>query len=134
MGVGSNLNSFDTAVVEMHELSLGEALVKIVLEELAARKIPPGRLRIARVAVGRLHQVVPDALQFAYEAFTQDTPAAGSKLELHEIPLLAHCPDCNWDGEIVPPVFRCGNCHAGRLEWRTGREFHLEALEIETEP
>jgi len=116
----------------MHELSLGQALVTTVLRELEERQIPAGDLRAARIAVGRLHQVVPDALTFAYEQLTRDTPAAGSKLEIRMVPLQATCPSCGWDGEIELPVFLCAKCRKAGLKLRTGLELYLEALEIDS--
>ena len=116
----------------MHELSLGQALVATVLRELKERQIPAGSLRAARVAVGQLHQVVPDALTFAYDQLILDTPAAGSKLEIRMVPLLAHCPGCGWEGEIEMPVFLCASCRKAGLELRTGQELYLEALEIDS--
>ncbi|MBU1908775.1 MAG: hydrogenase maturation nickel metallochaperone HypA, partial [Verrucomicrobia bacterium] len=66
----------------MHEFSIGDSIVRSVIEELARLKTPPGALRSVRVAIGVMRQIVPDTLVFAYESLSQDTPAAGSKLVL----------------------------------------------------
>ena len=115
----------------MHELSIAAGLVSVVAEELARLKAPAGALREARVAVGALHQIVPDTLVFAYESLVKDTPAAGSRLVLRAVPVTARCTDCGWQGELDLPIFLCGACQSGQIELITGRELHLESLEIE---
>ena len=62
----------------MHEISICQSLVSVVLDELTQRAIGPGRLQRVRVVAGQLHQLVPDSLTFAYELLTRDTPAATS--------------------------------------------------------
>jgi hydrogenase nickel incorporation protein HypA/HybF len=114
----------------MHEVSICQGLVKVVLDELTQRAIGAGRLKRVRVVAGQLHQLVPDSLTFAYELLTRDTPAAGSQLDLRMPPLLAQCPGCGWNGAIEPPVFLCEACGAG-VEITGGDELFVEALEID---
>ncbi len=116
----------------MHELSICQGLVDIVLKESDSRKLPPGAVRKVVVAAGIMHQVMPDSLQFYYELLTRDTPAAGSVLELKVIPVSARCNACGWEGELKIPCFRCGACDSSDLAMRTGRELHLESMDIET--
>ena len=87
-------------------------------------------LRVVRVVAGQQHQIVPDALVFAYELLTRDTPAAGSRLELRIRPLEARCPSCGWQGALEPPVFLCGACGQGGIELLGGNELYLESLEV----
>jgi len=113
----------------MHEVSICQGLVKVVLDEMAQRAILAGAVRRVRVVAGALHQIVPESLEFAYDLLTRATPAAGSKLELHVTPLMARCTACDWRGAIEPPVFLCGKCGAG-VELEGGDELYVEDLEI----
>ena len=115
----------------MHEFSIGQGIVQTVLAELAGRGLPPGALRAARIAVGAMHQIVPDTLVFAYESLTQNTPAAGSKLVLRPVPVTARCKACGWEGAIEVPLFLCGACQSGEIELITGMELNLESLEVD---
>jgi hydrogenase nickel incorporation protein HypA/HybF len=115
----------------VHEFSIGANLVAAVLEELARLKTPPGALRVARIAVGAMHQIVPDTLVFAYNSLSQDTPAAGSKLVLRPVPVTACCKACGWEGALDVPLFLCGACQSGDVEVITGMELQLESLEVE---
>jgi hydrogenase nickel incorporation protein HypA/HybF len=113
----------------MHEISICQSLVSVVLDELTQRALGPGRLQRVRVVAGQLHQLVPDALTFAYELLTRETPAAGSQLDLRVSPLVAHCASCGWNGAIEPPVFLCEACGGG-VEITGGDELFVEELEI----
>lgn len=113
----------------MHEVSICQGVVKAVLDELAQRAIGAGRLKRVRVVAGQLHQLVPEALTFAYELLTRETPAAGSQLDVRMPPLEAHCTSCGWRGSIEPPVFLCEACGAG-VEIAGGDELYVEELEI----
>ena len=114
----------------MHEFSIGAGLVAAVLEELGRRKVPSGALRSVTVAVGALHQILPDTLTFAYATLARDTAAAGSELMLRPVPVTARCRACGWRGGLAVPVFLCGTCASGDLDLLTGRELHLESLEV----
>ncbi|NOY80651.1 MAG: hydrogenase maturation nickel metallochaperone HypA [Kiritimatiellaeota bacterium] len=116
----------------MHEFSICEQLVRVIGEELArVNSERPVHLLRARVAVGRLRQIVPENLRFAFEVLTRDTPAEGASLELREIPVTATCGGCGWHGEVEPNRFVCPECGGTNLEAHTGRELFLESLEIE---
>ena len=116
----------------MHEFGICERIVEGVLEELN-RVDPPPRLIKSRLVVGRLHQLIPEHMRFAYEVLTRDTPAAGSELEVIVKPITGRCRACGWEGEIEPPFFRCGECKERAIETIGGRELYLDSLEIETD-
>ncbi|HOF88283.1 MAG TPA: hydrogenase maturation nickel metallochaperone HypA [Armatimonadota bacterium] len=115
----------------MHEFAIGEALVSAVLSELAAVQPPPARLTRVRVVVGAMRQVVPEYLEFAYEVLTQETPAAGSALEIRALPITVRCHACHWEGTVELGVFLCGACGAADLAPLTGMELYLDQLEVE---
>jgi len=117
----------------MHEFSICEGIVKAAVEEVEKMTPRPKALRRARVVVGRLHAIVPDNMEMAYEVLTRDTPIAGSKLELEFVPIAAKCKVCGWEGSIEPPVFLCGSCLSGDIEVVTGRELYLANLEVEVD-
>ena len=114
----------------VHEVSICRGLVQVVLDEMAKRAIPAGTLRQVRVVAGQMHQIVPDALTFAYEALTRDTPAVGSHLELRVLPLSARCTVCGWRGSVEPPLFMCGSCQSGAITLEGGEELYVEELEV----
>jgi hydrogenase nickel incorporation protein HypA/HybF len=117
----------------MHEFSICEGIVRAVTDEMARHRAGAGSLRATRVVVGKLHQIVPDNLTFAYDVLIRDTPAAGSRLEISFVPITARCKACGWTGEIQSPLFLCGACNSGEIELVTGKELYVDNLEIETD-
>lgn len=118
----------------MHEFSICERIVEAVLDEYSRLDPAPCRLCKVRVVVGRLHQIVPEYLTFAYDALTRDTTAQGSKIELVSVPVVVRCRACGWDGNIELPLFRCGGCGSLDVEMLGGKELYLDHLEVEWGP
>jgi hydrogenase nickel incorporation protein HypA/HybF len=85
------------------------------------------------VAVGRLRQIEPEHMHFAYETLVRGTRLEGSKLEMRTLPLTGTCRDCEWRGEIRELFFCCAACGSNRGEFEGGMELLLESLEIEEE-
>lgn len=113
----------------MHEFAIAQTIVRSVLAEL--KKAQPARLVCARIVAGQLHQIVPDSLVQAYKILTEATPAAGSRLRIRRVPVMAECQQCHWRGKIKRALFVCEKCAAGDLEITGGRELYLESIEVE---
>ncbi|MDD5676874.1 MAG: hydrogenase maturation nickel metallochaperone HypA [Kiritimatiellae bacterium] len=116
-------------VRRVHEFSITQTIVQAVLAEL--KKVQPSRLVRARIVAGRLHQLVPATLTFAYEVLTKDTAASGSVLSVRNVPITAECRQCHWRGEIRDALFACGRCKSGDIEITGGRELYLDSIEVE---
>lgn len=115
----------------MHEFSIAEGLVQIVLDELRKLGEPPPKLLKVRIAVGVLQQVVPESLALAWECLTEKTPAAGSVIELNVRPVAGRCGRCGWSGELAKSPYFCPACENPRLEFTAGRELYLESLDVD---
>ena len=108
----------------MHEFSLCEVLVKGVLAQL--RQLDPAtRLVKTSVVVGGLRQIVPEYLQEAYRALTDDTPAAGSELVVRIAPVTGQCNQCGWRGDMPRGIFQCEKCGSRRAEVVGGMELFI---------
>ena len=112
----------------MHELSIAASIV-----ELAERHARGRRVRRVELKVGRLRQVVPDSLAFAFELLTRDTPLAGARLEIEQVPASARCESCEAETVLVRFPWRCSRCGGDELELRSGEELLVESLELEEE-
>ena len=115
----------------MHEFSICQGLVKAILSELEKLDPPNPKLLKAAVVIGRLRQIMPETLQFAYETLTKETAIAGSKIEVTSAPILAKCPKCGWEGGIKENNFRCGKCGSGEIGLSGGMELYLNNLTVE---
>jgi hydrogenase nickel incorporation protein HypA/HybF len=113
----------------VHELALAEALVAVVDRHARGRRV----VRV-ELEVGRLRQVVREALAFSFELVAQGTPAEGAELAMEEIPIRLACRACGAESEADAFPLACGRCGALDVEVTGGEEFQLVALELEDEP
>ena len=117
----------------MHEFSICQSIVTTVLDEY--EKISPAPLKIEKVGIvaGRLHQIIPDSLTFAWEILTKETPAEGSRLEITFQKVECSCNKCGQTGEIEYPVFICRYCGSGDVEVTKGKELLIENMEVKND-
>jgi hydrogenase nickel incorporation protein HypA/HybF len=112
----------------MHELSIAEALLDVALEHAEGR-------RVARVEVrvGQLRQVVPDALEFAFQMVSSGTAGEGAELAMEVCPALARCRECGSEAPLRSFPWRCPGCDGSWPEVVGGEELELQAIEVTDE-
>ena len=110
----------------MHELSIAEGVVGIVSRNAAGRRVSKVELK-----VGHLRQVVPSALQFAFELLTNGTPLEGAELVIEDVPARGRCKRCGAETQMRAFPLQCARCGGLDLEVETGEELLVDALEIE---
>jgi hydrogenase nickel incorporation protein HypA/HybF len=110
----------------MHELSLAEAVVGIACRHAAGRPVARVELR-----VGHLRQVVPSALEFAFELVAQGTEAEGAELVMEHVPAAGRCRGCGAESELAGFPLRCRACGGLDLELLRGEELLVDALELD---
>lgn len=118
----------------MHEMSVVSSLLSIVQEEMQKHGV--SRLLLVRVRYGALANIVPEALSFAFEALTMETPFEGAVLETEEVPLTLKCSVC---GTVFAPppeerffrsLARPAGSEGGHTV-ETGRELYVQHIEAE---
>ncbi len=112
----------------MHELSIAESIVRIANRHAAGRTV----CRVD-VKVGHLRQVVPSALEFAFELIAAGTPVEGAELALEAVPVLIACSRCGCESELEELPLACPACASYEVDVLAGEELVLEALELELE-
>ncbi len=112
----------------MHELSIASSLV-----EIAARHAGGRRVAAVEVKVGHLRQVVPAALEFAFELVAEGTPVEGARLELEQVPARGRCRGCGAETVMDGFPLACGRCGGLDVEVVAGEELQVSALEVEEE-
>ena len=80
----------------MHELSIASAVVESVLEFIESRRVK--KVLAVRLAIGELSHVEEEQLRFCYEAVTDQTPMAGSELEIETVEAIVRCGKCSYEG------------------------------------
>ncbi len=113
----------------MHELSIADSIVKTVLGEMSRRHLR--RIEAIGLRIGALSDIVPEALEFGFQALTADTLLAGVRLEIEHIPVRGHCNNCHQDFEVQKFIFVCPQCGAVEVKVSQGTELDIAYLEID---
>lgn len=109
----------------MHEFSIASAVVERAVHHARGRPVTAVTLR-----VGRLRQVIPDSLDFAFGIVSRETVCEGARLEQVVIPARLCCETCRTEWGIDLPDFRCPTC-GERAAVVSGEELEVESIEIE---
>ena len=112
----------------MHELSIAEAVVRIAERHAAGRRVARVELK-----VGHLRQVVPSALEFAFELVAQGTVVEGAELAMEEVPAAGRCRSCDAETAFGGFPFTCSACGGLDVEVTRGEELLVDSLELEEE-
>ncbi|GAB1539155.1 hydrogenase maturation nickel metallochaperone HypA [Scytonema sp. NUACC21] len=109
----------------MHELGITQNIVTIVSEHAKGTKV-----RRVLLEIGKLSAIMPEAVKFCFDVCTQGTILEGAKLEILEIPGLAHCCQC---GAEIPLEKPYGHCQCGSIHFNliAGTELKIKEIEIE---
>ncbi|MBI5095000.1 MAG: hydrogenase maturation nickel metallochaperone HypA [Candidatus Hydrogenedentes bacterium] len=112
----------------MHEFGIADAILAKTLEISAAN----GGASVERVQVlvGGLRQLVPEMLEFAFNALAAETAARGAALDVELAPVRVVCRNCEHAFEPddlfwTCPV--CGTCGANAV---TGDELILKSVTL----
>ena len=106
-----------------------QSALDMALEQ--ARKAGAIHVKSVRLRIGALSGVVPEALQFAFEALAPGTLAEGAELAIENVPARFWCGGCAREFQANDMFAECPNCHQPSGDLRAGRELELASLEID---
>jgi hydrogenase nickel incorporation protein HypA/HybF len=111
----------------MHEVSIAQGLLQIVLDEVKKHSI--SKVTVVKLKIGELTGVQPSALTFCFELMTKDTPVEGADLRIDVVPIKAKCLDCDDVFVTEDYSFFCPGCSGSNTELVSGRELHVHEIE-----
>jgi hydrogenase nickel incorporation protein HypA/HybF len=112
----------------MHELAIAESIVRIATAHAGGR-----RVESVRVRAGHLRQVVPSALELAFELTAAGTELEGARLEIEAVPARVRCRACGCESGVDWFPLACARCGALDVDVVSGEELLVESLEIVNE-
>jgi hydrogenase nickel incorporation protein HypA/HybF len=110
----------------MHELSIAGAIVQIAEANAGGRRVTRVEVR-----VGDLRQVVPSALEFAFELVARETAVEGAELALERVAAAGACRACGAESELDGFPLACAACGSPDVEVVRGEELSVDCLELD---
>ncbi|MCW5203312.1 hydrogenase maturation nickel metallochaperone HypA [Desulfobulbus sp. US4] len=110
----------------MHELSVTQSILDIVLQHAKDRKVQQVNL-----VIGQFSSIVDDSVQFYWEIIAKDTLAAEAQLHFERIPGEMTCTACNHVFHPGNETFTCPSCKSNAVRVSGGREFQVDSIDVE---
>jgi len=115
----------------MHELSVVESILKVVLKHAALN----GVTKVVGVGlrIGEMSDLVDEWVQHYFDYLSKDTIAAGAKLKIERSPVIFRCEDCGEEFVVNLRETRkilCPGCQSERMSLISGREFFIKNIEV----
>lgn len=114
----------------MHEMPIAAAIVEQALQAVAPHRAT--RIDVIEVEIGKMRQIVPEALQVAFAANSEGTIAQGARLELTEVEMVALCRLC--EHEFTPEIdlYICPRCGQADVRITAGNDMILKSITAQT--
>lgn len=114
----------------MHELGIMTGVMESVGN--AAREAGATRVLKVSLSVGVMTEAIEDALQFAFEALSENDPYfEGATLEVEMVQPRSICTQCG--NEFTHDRFHmtCPECGSPLLQLLEGKELHISSIEVD---
>lgn len=115
----------------MHELSIANSILDIVLNEKKTKKLPD--IKAVGLRIGALSGILPDALEFSFDAIKKETLLENTVLKISVISVSAICKNCGENFPVEDLVFSCQKCNSTSIEVDKGQEMDITYLDIEND-
>lgn len=110
----------------MHEMALTQGIIEIC-EKYASGK----RVLALDVEIGQLSGVVPDAVEFCFEACSRGTLLEGARINVIHIPGTGRCRECGAESPLANIFDSCPACGGFQMELISGEEMRVREIEVE---
>ena len=110
----------------MHEMSLTQGIIEICEKHAGGR-----RVLSLDVEIGQLSGVVPEAVEFCFEACSAGTLLAGASINIIHTPGRGLCRDCGADSPLASIFDQCQACGGFQLDVISGEEMRVREIEVE---
>jgi hydrogenase nickel incorporation protein HypA/HybF len=110
----------------MHELSITQSVVEICEQNAGGRRVLAVILEL-----GELSGIVPDSVEFCFEACTRGTLLEGARLIIDRVAPKGLCRDCGVEFPVSAYYDACPACGGFTVELLRGEELRVKELEVE---
>ncbi len=110
----------------MHEMSITQGIIELCLEHAGSR-----RVRSLDVEIGELGSVVPEAIEFCFEACSRETLLEGALLTIIRIPGRGLCQECGKETPLAELYGSCELCGSNQVVITAGEELRVREIEVD---
>lgn len=111
----------------MHEVSIIESIINIILSEMPKHNIT--KVKSINLRIGKMQQIVEDALRFSFSVISQNTPLEGAEIIIENTPIIGRCRNCGNEFEVDDWFNNCPNCEGINIEIMSGKELEITSFE-----
>jgi hydrogenase nickel incorporation protein HypA/HybF len=113
----------------MHELSITQSLLEIVLQQ--AEQAHAGKVIKINLTIGAMTGVVSDSVQFYLDILTKGTIAEGATVAFTIVPSRAKCRNCQQVFSLPEFDWTCPHCQGKIVDVISGNELFVDSIEVE---
>lgn len=113
----------------MHEMGITAEVLRAAVE--GAESAGAVRINSVHLTVGELTEIVPDALQFAWETLTPGTLAEGAELVIEHTPGHSVCLTCENEFDHDRWDRICPKCGSFATKGISGDELLIDKVDVE---
>lgn len=114
----------------MHELGIMTGVMDAVTK--SAHDAGAGKVLKVTLSVGEMTECIQDALEFAFEALTEDDPfVRDAELTINMIKPKSRCLECGAEFEHDRFHMFCPECDSFATELLAGRELQIDSIEVD---
>jgi hydrogenase nickel incorporation protein HypA/HybF len=127
---GIKKNAF-TEERDMHELSVIDSILKVVLKHAASNEVE--KVVAVGLRIGKLSDLVDEWMQHYFDYLSKDTLAEGAILKIERSPVIFQCKACTKDFPVEIMEIRkvaCPACGSEDVSLISGREFYIKNIEV----
>ncbi len=128
---GCSCKEVYSEIENMHELSVTESILKIVLKH--AETNDAAKVLSIGLKIGELSELVGDCIQHYFDYLSKGTIAEGAIIEVERSPVIFQCTDCGNKFEVSlkeTKDFTCPQCRGAKVTLISGREFYIKDITI----
>lgn len=114
----------------MHELGIMTGVMDAVTK--SAHDAGADKVLKVTLSVGEMTECIQDALEFAFEALTEDDPfVRDAELTINMIKPKSRCMECGTEFEHDRFRMFCPECDSFATELLAGRELQIDSIEVD---
>jgi len=112
----------------MHELSIAQNIIEMIQQYVPEPEWK--QVAAVRIKIGVVAGIVPDSLEFSFQAITSESALRKTRLIIERIPFRVQCHTCNTITENEDGFALCGECESTDIKVLSGTELQIAEIEI----